>query len=411
MSSHDYIKGVMKKFMLVWCSVSNLISMSQNSWFQKTDFLGLSTFSTGYFVIGSRVYLGTGYDSTGLPINDFWMWDQSTDTWTQKANFLGGSRYGVASFSVSDKGYFCSGEDTGGFKKDLWEYDTTGNTWTQRTDLPGPSRRLAVGFTIGNKGYVGSGEGISFWSDFYEYDPAGDSWTFIGNLPGGGRAAATSFVIGTSAYIVAGFDGTNCIQTVYRYNSINNSWQQRSNFIGAARFGPCSFSIGRFGYVGTGQLCNTALMNDFWVYDTLTNAWSVRASLPSNTRYGSAGFSIGNKGYICVGSSSFSSIQYYDLWEYTPDTLFSTPELLESPWVSAYPNPCTDFTKITFYNPNRRRYSLTLFNSAGDEIIKIQNLSDETILLPRQNLPSGVYIFLIKGIDNSLFSSGKLIFQ
>src|SRR5438552_1474100 len=100
------------------------------------------------------------------------------NTWTRKADFGGTARYGAAGFSIGSKGYIGTGYD-GSDRKDFWEYDPVTNAWTQKADFGGAGRWASVGFSIGSKGYIGTGSNRSmtvYYKDFWEYDPATNAW-------------------------------------------------------------------------------------------------------------------------------------------------------------------------------------------------------------------------------------------
>src|SRR5436190_5359444 len=96
------------------------------------------------------------------------------DTWTQKADFGGTARTNAVAFSIGSKGYIGTGFDANfAFLKDFWEYDPATDSWTQKADFGGTARANAVAFSIGTKGYIGTGSEGSppFLKDFWEYDP------------------------------------------------------------------------------------------------------------------------------------------------------------------------------------------------------------------------------------------------
>src|ERR1041385_629529 len=104
----------------------------------------------------------------------------SQGSWTQKANFPGTAREQAFAFSIGTKGYIGTGYDNSfaHYAFDFWEWDQTTNVWTQLSNFSGGIRSGAVGFSIGTKGYAGTGfNGTNLCSDFWEYDPANDSWT------------------------------------------------------------------------------------------------------------------------------------------------------------------------------------------------------------------------------------------
>src|SRR5262245_52844722 len=79
------------------------------------------------------------------------------DYWTQKADFPGGPREMMTGFSIGTKGYLGTGYDGTTDFNDFWEYDPASNSWMPKASLPGMARRFAVSFSIGNKGYIGTG--------------------------------------------------------------------------------------------------------------------------------------------------------------------------------------------------------------------------------------------------------------
>src|SRR6476620_4310173 len=97
-------------------------------------------------------------------------------TWTKKADFGGTARYAAVGFSIGSKGYIGTGYD-GSDRNDFWEYNPATNAWTQKANFGGTPRRFATGFSIGSKGYIGTGYDGSDRNDFWEYNPATNSWT------------------------------------------------------------------------------------------------------------------------------------------------------------------------------------------------------------------------------------------
>ncbi len=286
-----------------------------NTWTQKADFGGTARNSAVGFSIGSKGYIGTGYD-TGYK-NDFWEYDPSTNTWTQKADFGGVGRSYAANFSIGTKGYVGMGA-AGVSYKDFWEYDPSTNTWTQKADFGGGLRHSLVNFTIGSKGYAGTGHDyVSLFQDLWQYDPSTNTWTQKANFPGDQRYFATGFSIGTKGYLGIGqsFGGTNK-KDFWEYDSTTNIWTQKSDFGGGPKVNAASFSINGKGYIGTG---NTNQLNtkDFWQYDPAINTWTQKTDFGGIARNGAVGFSINGKGYI--GTGNYNGPPYLkDFWEYCP---------------------------------------------------------------------------------------------
>src|SRR5687768_15100294 len=93
----------MKKFSFFLIILFPALLTAQNTWTQKANFGGTARWGAAGFAIGTKGYIGTGYDNTLR--NDFWEWDQVTDTWSQKANYGGGNLFEAVGFSVGNKGY------------------------------------------------------------------------------------------------------------------------------------------------------------------------------------------------------------------------------------------------------------------------------------------------------------------
>jgi hypothetical protein len=141
-----------------------------NTWAQKADFGGTARSDAVGFSIGSKGYIGTGYSEYSDYSNkkDFWEYDPITNVWKQKADFGGTARSLAVGFSIGSKGFIGTGFDENTSQKDLWQYDVSTDTWMQKADFTGSARTRAVGFSIGSKGYIGTGfdENYSLKKDF-----------------------------------------------------------------------------------------------------------------------------------------------------------------------------------------------------------------------------------------------------
>jgi N-acetylneuraminic acid mutarotase len=296
-------------------------SHAQNTWTQKADFGGSARHGAAGFSIGSKGYIGIGYDGTYK--KDFWEYDPANDVWTQKANFGGIGRHVGVGFSIGNKGYIGTGAGLSGEFNDFWEYDPATNSWTRKADVAGLPRHGAVGFSIGDKGYVGTGHNTAgnVLNDFWEYDPATDKWTQKANFGGIGRLYSAGFSIGTKGYVGIGNTNENAgtdLKDFWEYDPATDTWTRKADFAGSPRHGATGFSIGDKGYIGTGQAGESAVYNDFWEYDPATNVWTQKANFGGAIRSYAAGFSIGDNGYIGTGLNEINGYTHYkDFWEYT----------------------------------------------------------------------------------------------
>jgi len=293
---------------------------------QKADYPGGALYGAAGFSIGTKVYIGLGYDSGDFPVRDFWERDQATNVWIRKADYPGNSTGLVVCFSIGTKGYIGTGNsfNTYGFTNEFWEYDPATDSWSRKASLPTTTARgLAVGFSIGNKGYIGLGNkdpdgnsNLGYYQDFWEWDQATDVWTKKADFEGNARSGAVGFSIGNKGYIGTGSDGVSNSKEFWEWDQATNVWTKKVDFPGNARIFAISFSIGNKGYIGTGN-DGTSNCKDFWEWDQATNVWTRKADFEGNARSGAVGFSIGNKGYIGMGWDSTSNLK--DFWEYDPN--------------------------------------------------------------------------------------------
>ncbi len=78
---------------------------------------------------------------------------------------------------------------------------------------------------------------------------------------------------------------------------------------------------------------------------------------------------------------------------------------------SIYPNPFTNSTTIEFNNKINEIYTLKLFNIIGKNVKTKSNISTNKILLKRENLTKGVYIFQLSSGNNPVCIAGKVIVE
>jgi N-acetylneuraminic acid mutarotase len=219
------------------------------------------------FSVGSKGYIGTGWDSASNNLKDFWEYDPSNDSWTKKADFGGTARIWAVGFSIGSKGYVGTGTGETFYLRDFWEYDPDNNSWTRKSDYGGPATVSAVGLSIGSKGYIGlaCSEPKPYSNEFWEYDPGNNSWTQKDNYAGCACGWTASFSIGTRGYIGIGGDGGGYCNDFWKYGPGNNTWSQIENYGGTAITWAKGFSIGTKGYVGMGY--HNMFKRDFWEYD------------------------------------------------------------------------------------------------------------------------------------------------
>jgi hypothetical protein len=309
--------------------------LSGGTWTQKVNFGGVARKEAVAFAIGTKGYMGTGVNASGVCLSDFWEYDTTANAWTQMADFGVADdevdtplvRSEAVGFAVSGKGYVGTGTDGTILYKDFWELDPVANTWTQKANFgytgdeetDGTARKAAVGFNIGTTGYVGTGiDDSGYTSDFWSYVPGTDTWTAKASFAGGIRASAVGLCIGTNGYIGTGYNGSAYFRDFWEYNPSTNAWTQKANFGGDARMNAvglyCACSNG---YVGLGMV-PCGYFDDFWEYNASTDTWTQRKEFGGGPRAAAAGFSVGNKSHFVGTGEDDTSTLYKDLWKYEP---------------------------------------------------------------------------------------------
>jgi N-acetylneuraminic acid mutarotase len=336
-----------------------------NNWIQKAS-LSVNRRGSVAFSIGNKGYFGTGEDPYNSPnyFVDFWEYDPITNAWTQKANFGGGGRANAVGFCIGSKGYIGTGYNANTspyYYSDFWEYDPGSNTWTQKANFAGGLRNAATGFAIGNKGYLGTGEYGSHKNDFWEFNPSNNTWTQRATFIGGLRYGSVGFSINSKGYIGMG-TGTvspNIYNDLYEYDPTANIWLQKASCPGPGKDFASAFSIGNSGYIGLGGSSSNSFTNDLWEYNQINNNWTQRATFNGLGRRYAAGFSLLGKGYV-AGGYSYSLTIMNDLWQYDPINSFIWSNSATSQSVS-----------ITGSSPQ----SVTVTNFGGCAGTSVQNLS------------------------------------
>jgi N-acetylneuraminic acid mutarotase len=307
------------------CSTDDTADLIGN-WKQLSELDGLPRVGAVGFSIGTKGYIGTGYDQDNDRLKDFWEYDVARDNWTQKADFPGVARNGAIGFGTDTKGYIGTGYDGKGKLNDFYEFNPETNTWTKKADFGGSARYGAVAMSVNNIGYVGTGYDGNYLKDFWAYNPEADTWTQKTSIGGKKRNNATCFAIDGKGYILTGIDNGTYLDDMWEYNPTADTWTKKraiSNatddafddaystyIIGVNKVG---FSINGKGYLATGGRTTGTYV---WEYDPTDDLWTERHIFEGSSRGGAVGFAIGNLGYVTTGSNGTSC--FSDIWSFDP---------------------------------------------------------------------------------------------
>jgi len=99
-----------------------------------------------------------------------------------------------------------------------------------------------------------------------------------------------------------------------------------------------------------------------------------------------------------------------DIWKITFPAYVSVPEIQNTSDVIVYPNPFTKSTTIKFENPEKDNCRLTIYNTFGQIIRIINNITTDKIVMERKSMVNGLYFFQLR-TDRKIQSAGKLIVE
>jgi N-acetylneuraminic acid mutarotase len=300
------------------------------NWIKKSDFEGIPRGNSVSFVIGDKVYIGTGFnsDQDNEYLSDFWMYDSTRDFWTKLTNpFPGVARIGAVAFTVNGKGYVGLGYDGNVKLKDFYELDPATNVWTRKSDFGGSARYDAVGFSLGSKGYLGTGYDDYENRDFWEYNPTADTWTQIASMGGSKRRAAVAFVMNDKAYVTTGTSNGVNQTDLWMFDPSTGAWTEK-NKINATdtwtitRTYGTAFTFGNKAYVGLGY--TSGVRQDFWEYDPTADTWTNKTAFEGSARQNVVSYVVNNKAYVATGRSG--SYYFSDIWEFKPFDAVNTDD-------------------------------------------------------------------------------------
>jgi N-acetylneuraminic acid mutarotase len=204
-------------------------NFATNTWTQKAGLPSARAQTNGANVIGGKIYLSGGDNSTGAASSSLYVYDPGTNAWTTKASMpvktssglsgvINGKLYVVVGFCEN-----CSNH----FPHRLYRYDPSSNSWTRRADSP-RQHIYGAANVIDGKLYVVGGDDGSFdtrsatnWVD--AYDPATNTWSPKAPFPGP-RTGAGAAVLAKKLYLIGGNTGEDDVAAMDAYDPATNTW-------------------------------------------------------------------------------------------------------------------------------------------------------------------------------------------
>jgi N-acetylneuraminic acid mutarotase len=314
------------------CSDDSEEQPTLGNWTRTTPFKGRPRSGSVVFTIGSKAFVGLGYDGDDY-LTDFYMMDVNSGFWETKQSFPGIARERAIAFSINGKGYVGLGYNRDQDKEELgdfWEYNPETNTWTQLNDFAGTARYNAIGFAIGSKGYVGTGyDGDEYNSDFWEYNPSSDSWSEIKSYPGEKIEGGMALLINGKAYICGGrnnglyntdfweFDPTGS-EIVWTDKAPSDDESYYTDFKTAvSRHDGVAFTVENKAFIMGGIASSGSTSGTVYEFDQTTSVWDARTTFEGSARSLAVAYVLEGRAFVGTGQSGSS--RFDDVWEFKPN--------------------------------------------------------------------------------------------
>lgn len=253
-------------------------------WVQVDSFPGTPRQRAVAFSVEGKGYVALGYngDLDEEELGDVWEFNPDAvagEQWTEKKHFEGTARYSAIGFAIGSRGYVGTGYDGDSYNSDFWQYNPSEDDWTEINSYPGEKIWQGLAFVINDKAYICTGLNNGLHNtDFWEFNPSEATATWTSLTPEDDasdydnftaavrRHDASALVVNNKAYIVGGSASTAAMGTVYEFDPATGLWDDRTTFEGAYRSLAVAFTLDGHTFYGTGQN-GTSRYDDIWQFN------------------------------------------------------------------------------------------------------------------------------------------------
>ncbi len=410
-------------FILLTCPGLTILAQGPDSWVRRTDIPGIARTTAVSFSIQGKAYIGTGQDSSGNFLTEFWRYDPSLDTWAQLADFTGSARTAAIGFSIDSSGYIGLGYDGTDYLKDLWKYDPQLNSWSQSQDLGLYSSSVVTGrrdasVTVSDgKAYVigGYDGATAYIKQCWSFDPEKDTaWVKRRNFANAteftviGRRWGVAFTLFSTVYFGSGYDYSHDYKKdFWSYNTSLDSWSQVADLPGQGRSNASAFTLYGKAYVFCGV--NAAPQTDMWRYDPSANNWTRVADYPGHANTNNIAFTVHHRAFAGLGYDNAGQCQK-DFWEYIPDSTTDIAESASDRIFQISPNPVEDHLIVSSSVITRTAdMELSLYSVDGKVVFR-KMFGQAPVRIERSGISSGLYYYSLRS-DKFQIQTGKIIFR
>jgi N-acetylneuraminic acid mutarotase len=391
------------------------LSFTQGSWSPAGDMPENRYFHTVNELAGKICVVGGKNAEVGAVLKTALVYERSSGVWTQIPLFNNKAIYGHTSCVVGGKLYVIGGNDSSSTTlSTMAMLDPTTDLWVSRKGMP-TDRSLAACASIEGKIYViGGGRTIggnidaSGLQTVEVYDTTNDTWTALADMPTR-RWGHSAVALHGKIYVVGGVS-FGSVTTVYAsvevYDPQKDSWTTNSGMPTARYNLTCCaldssiFAIGGWYNSGSGPIYDKVE-----IYNPESDKWNTENPLPV-ARAGLASIVLDGKISVYGGSrTNHPLIGTSAIYEFSTISSDVEGEKILPTEVSLeqnYPNPFNPSTTIRYALPIRAHVTVNVFNTLGQHIVELVNGDIDSgthdVKFDGTRLASGVYYYrLIAG--------------
>jgi N-acetylneuraminic acid mutarotase len=261
-----------------------VFDITEGFWDERAPFPGTLRERAVAFSVNGKGYVGLGRNvdlDDDEELRDFWEYDPDADTWTPIGEFEGTARFDAISFTLGSKAYVGTGYDGDKYNSDFWEFNPTPaseeDRWIEVKSYPGEKIRGGLAFVVNDKAYICGGLNNGLYNnDFWEFS-VGSEVTWTRRTPSDEEAYYDDFTtavrrhdamavtIGDRAFIIGGMVSSSTVKSVYEFNATTFEWQDKTEFEGSARSLAVAYTLNGRAFVGTGQN-GSSRYDDVWEF-------------------------------------------------------------------------------------------------------------------------------------------------
>jgi len=287
-----------------------------NSW-RSGAAMPTARMGAAFGVIGTKIYVTGGVDSTGAFVNTTEIYDTMHNTWTTDGATIPTPTWVGASAAVKNILYVIGGATPSELESKVVEaYDPATNSWSTNNALMPTQRNSVTAVADGGKIYViGGFFNGSRIPTVERYDPAKNSWAWKREADLFVGKSETQLGVFASEIVAAGGLENSGYTNENEGYSPTTKWRPLKHALIAGQGGCTAVIKGKL-YIAGGN-DSSGVFNSLEAYNSATGKWRMLRNMPQALTLG-AGATVGGKLY-CIGgangpgrgATTYANVQIY----------------------------------------------------------------------------------------------------